>query len=169
MKRFIAGLVCLLVFSNAFSRTDSTLPPPYLRFPTVPPLKLLLTDSATVFTKEDLKKGKAVLVVIFNPDCDHCQHETEEIKKHIDEFKDAQIIMASMSPLSKIKAFAEQYDLASMPNIVVGQDTYFILAPFYNMHNMPFNAAYNKKGDLIEVFSGSVPVERLINALKQKK
>ncbi|MGZ8510661.1 MAG: hypothetical protein ACXWWA_09810, partial [Chitinophagaceae bacterium] len=62
MKKF--ALFVLAVSTTFFSRaqTDSLELAPYKRFPTVPPIKLLLTDSSSHFTKADLPKKKAVLL-----------------------------------------------------------------------------------------------------------
>ena len=36
------------------------------------------------------------MLMVFSPDCEHCQHETEEIIKNIDQFKKYQIVMATL-------------------------------------------------------------------------
>ena len=53
-------------------QTGSTAAPeaPYLRFPNVPPFKILKVDSSTYFTKDDLKKHKYTMVMFFSPTCD---------------------------------------------------------------------------------------------------
>ena len=94
---------------SARSQNDSVPPPPYLRFPTVPPFKLLEVDSSSYFAKKDLKKNEPVLIMLFNPDCDHCKHETEEIIKNIDHLKNVQIVMATMMPFDMMKSFYEKY------------------------------------------------------------
>ncbi len=104
------------------------------------------------------------MIMLFNPDCDHCQHETEELIKNMDDFKNIQIIMATMMSFDMMKAFEEKYELAKYKNIIVGQDQNFFLIPFYAVRNLPFLAFYNKKGNLISVLEGSVPIK---NALAQ--
>jgi thiol-disulfide isomerase/thioredoxin len=173
-------LLCIFVFFTlfTFSQTDSakksssynqqedvTLPP-YKRFPTVPPLKLLLLDSSSYLTKNDLKKNKPVLIIVFNPDCEHCKHETEEIIKNIDSLKNVQIIMATMMPFDLMKSFYEKYDLQRFQNITVGKDVQYTLPSFYQMHFMPYLAMYNKKGNLLATFEGSMKIEDLIYTFK---
>jgi len=53
MKAVITFLVFVQISMLAFSQQTD---PPYKRFPTAPPLKLLLTDSSTIFTDKELKK-----------------------------------------------------------------------------------------------------------------
>ena len=178
MKKVLVA--CVLIFATlvSFSQADSakkssshnqqedlTLPP-YKRFPTVPPLKLLLLDSTTYFTKEDLKKNKPVLIIVFNPDCEHCKHETEEIIKNIDSLKNIQIIMATMMSFDLMRSFYEKYDLKRFQNITVGKDVQYTLPSFYQMHFMPYLAMYDKKGNLLATFEGSMKIEDLIRTFK---
>jgi len=104
--------------------------------------------------------------MVFNPDCSHCQHETEEMIAHKDELKDVQIVMITMQPLWMMKDFISKYALADFPNVVVGKDIYYILPGFFDIRNLPYLAMYNKKGNLIGGFEGSLPIEKVIEILK---
>jgi thiol-disulfide isomerase/thioredoxin len=178
MKKIFLLFILISVTLFSFSQTDSakksssynqqenvTLPP-YKRFPTVPPLKLLLLDSTSYFTKNDLKKNKPVLIIVFNPDCEHCKHETEEIIKNIDSLKNIQIIMATMMPFDLMKSFYEKYELQRFQNITVGKDVQYTLPSFYQMHFMPYLAMYDKKGNLLDTFEGAMKIEDLIHTFK---
>jgi len=166
--------IALFSFSQSDSAKKSTSSaqqeeptlPPYKRFPTVPPLKLLLLDSTSYFTKNDLKKNKPVLIIVFNPDCEHCKHETEEIIKNIDSLKNIQIVMATIMSFDLMKSFDEKYELQRFQNIVVGKDVQYTLPSFYQMHFMPYLAMYNKKGNLLATFEGAMKMEDLIRTFK---
>lgn len=161
MKKGIFFIV--LMAGAAFLSTAQTEPdPPYRRFPTVPPLQLLLTDSATIFTDKELKKNQPVFVILFSPDCEHCQKETEELIDHIEEFKKIQIVMATTLPVYKMKEFYEKNQLSRFKNITVGQDKFFLLPTFFRISNLPFLAFYDKKGKLIDVFEGALPVKKVL-------
>ena len=149
-----------------FAQNGIDTTPPYKRFPTVPPFKILETDSVSLFTKTDLKKNKPVLIILFSPDCDHCKHETEEIIKHMDDLKKVQIIMATMMPFAAMKDFYIKYKLEEFKNIKVGQDFQYILPSFYRVHNLPYLAMYDKKGELLTTFEGTMKIEDLINVFK---
>lgn len=140
--------------------------PAYLRYPTVPALQLLLGDSTTKFTKDDLPKKKPLLLVMFSPDCDHCQHETEQIVANKNAFENIQIVMATTYPVSAMNAFAQTYGLDTMKNVVVGRDTYYLLPSFYEMHNFPYLALYDKKGKLIKTFEGSTGTDKVLESFK---
>lgn len=161
MKRMISTLLLLCTCFIIVAQENSPAPP-YKRFPTVAPFKLLLADSSTFYTKADLPKKKSVLMLLFSPDCEHCQHETEEIIKRIDDLKDVQIVMSTTQPLYKMKEFARNYGLQRFKNITIGQDVSHTLPPFYSIRFYPFLAFYNKKKELVSVFEGAMPIDRLI-------
>lgn len=100
------------------------------------------------------------MLMVFNPDCEHCQHQTEQLIKQIDKFRKAEIILATMMPYDSMMKFKEKYQLEEFENIIVGQDKYFFLPSFYNINNLPFLAFYDKKGKLISVFEGTMPIEK---------
>ena len=104
--------------------------------------------------------------MIFSPDCDHCQHHAEEMVKKRDEFKNIQIVMGSMQSISKIKEFYITYQLDKLDNLIIGQDREFILGTYYKMKSLPFLAFYDKKGMLIDVFEGTLPIEKVLDKFK---
>lgn len=166
MKKISLVLSILCISCVAFAQNGYDTVPPYKRFPMVPAFRLLETDSVTLFTKEELKKDKPVLVIVFNPECDHCKHETEEILKHIDDLKKVQIVMAAMGQYAPMKEFYTKYKMSEQSNIKVGQDFQYLLPNFYRIHNLPYLAMYDKKGKLINTFEGTMKIEDLINVFK---
>ena len=160
----------LFVFGtlSAFAQT-AAVEPPYKQYPTLPPLQLLMSDSTTKFTKNDLPKKKPVFFLLFSPECGHCQHTTEEILKYKDDFKDIEIVMATLNPLWQMNEFVEKYKLKEMPNMVVGKDYSYVLPSFYNIKNLPFMAFYNKKGDLISIYEGSLDISRVLTIFNENK
>ena len=141
----------------------------YLRFPTIPPFHLLKSDSATYITKDDIKKHHRTIVMFFSPDCDHCKHQTESILAAGDRFKDIEIVMATYQPFEEMKEFNEHYRIYEHPNIKLGRDEKFFLAPFYKIRNLPYLALYDKKGNLVTTFEGTQKIDTLLNAFDQKK
>lgn len=160
---FFTGILFCTI--SVFGQRDSLLPT-YQRFPTFPPVKLLLKDSTSIFSKEDLPKKTAVLLMVFNPECEHCQHETEELIKNMDSFKKIKIVMATMMPLQEMKAFIEKYNLSKYNNITVGQDIHYMLPSFYMIGSLPYLAMYDKQGKLLRTFEGTMKMEDLINVFK---
>jgi thiol-disulfide isomerase/thioredoxin len=166
MNKLIFTAVFILSSIACLAQKDSVLAPPYQRFPTVPPFKLLQVDSSSYFTKTDLKKKKPVLIILFDPACEHCQHETEEIIKNMNDFKKIEIVMATNASFEMLKDFYKKYDLGRYENIHPGLDVQTILAPFFMIHNLPYLAMYDKKGNLLTTFEGTMKIEKIIDIFK---
>lgn len=162
MKKWFLSVAALFLVLMAVAQNDTSYP--YKKFPTVPPFTLLQADS-TKFTKDQLKKGP-VLLMFFSPGCDHCQHQMEDIMKKIEEFKHTQLVLATYEKFEDMLEFIKYFELAKHDNIKIGRDEKFFLPPFYHMQSLPYLAAYNKKGDLVDTWQGNVPVDTLVKALQ---
>ena len=166
MKHWFLFFLVLCVSLTSFAQVDSTTPP-YKKFPTLPPIQLLLGDSTTKFTKENIPAKKPVLIMLFSPDCSHCQHEAEELTAYKEEMKNIQVVMITFHPLWQMNEFVEKYKLKALNNVVVGKDIYLVLPSFYSVHNLPFHALYDKKGNLVSVFEGSMEISKLLQTFRE--
>ena len=167
MKHLIAFCLSICCLSSLAQKDSIQLP--YKRFPTLPPLQILLGDSATKYTKDNIPKKKQVLVMLFSPECSHCQHTAEEMIKYKDELKDIHIVMVTMHPLWQMNAFMQDYKLTELKNVVAGKDIYYLLPPFYGISSLPYMAMYDKKGNLIMGFEGSMPIQKVLDTFKAHK
>jgi thioredoxin-related protein len=165
LKKYIfLLLITALVHKAGVSQTDTSLL--YLRFPIVPSFKLTNVADSSYFTKQDLKKKKATIIIMFSPDCEHCQAETKELTEHIGLFKKAQIIMASPLDFNYLRKFYDEYKIADYPTITMGRDPSYFLGTFFKVRSFPAIFVYNKKGNLVTSFTGSTPVEQIAAAIK---
>lgn len=142
--------------------------PAFLQLPEVPSFKLLLMDSATFTYKYQLKKNKPVVVIWFNPDCDHCQHETKRITDSMKLLKKVQFVFASYSKFEEMKKFYEDYGLNKFKNIIYGRDVQYQLPRFYEVKFTPFVAVYGSDWKLIRVFEGGTTVANLAGLLNNE-
>ena len=165
MKYFFTFFLSFIIGFTAVAQAQQA---PYLQYKTIPSVRLLLTDSTGWELKAKLDKKKPLMLVIFSPECDHCRHETEELKKNIEKFKNVQIVMAAMQPVHKIKEFVAEYGLDKYKNITVGRDYAYILPVYYDMKSLPFHAFYTRDRKLISGFEGTMSVAKMLAQLKSK-
>ena len=157
-------LILLLISYSITATAQESHQPTYLRFPTIPPFELLSVDSVTTITKADLKKNQPLMLMFFSPDCDHCQHQMQDLLKEMESFKKIQIVMATYQPFDMMKDFYKKYGLSTFSNIRIGRDTKYFLPPYYQMMNLPYLALYDKKGNLIRTFEGNQKVPVILKA-----
>jgi len=158
LKKLIPLALLLLFCATVFAQQDSTAPV-YERFPTIPQFTVFKAPDSTAFTRDNLEKRKPVVFMIFSPDCEHCQHETEMLLANINKFKDAQIVMVTYLPYNEMMAFYKTYKIASYPEITMARDTKFFFPVFFKIRNLPSLFVYDKKGDFKKAFEGSVKME----------
>jgi thioredoxin-related protein len=150
--------------ASAQDKTQDSIPI-YKRFPEVPPFTLRTVPDSMQFIKQDLKKNKATIIMIFSPDCEHCQRATRDLQAHAAEFKNVQIVMASPLDFNLIEKFYKEYNIAQYPNITMGRDGSYMLGSFYKITNFPSIFVYDKKGNFVEKFEGDVPFSKIAKVL----
>jgi thioredoxin-related protein len=77
--------------------------------------------------------------------------------------------MVSTYPLFRLTAFAETYGLSRMENVSIAKDPSYNLLSFYQVRSFPYLALYNKKGNLIRTFQGSVGFEKILAEFEAAK
>ena len=161
-------LMLALMVKLASAQTLPADSPAYKRFPNVPPFTILQVDS-TNLTKDQLKKHQPTIIMYFSPDCDHCKHQWADMEKRMKDLKKFQIVMVTYQPFEDMVAFYKEKNIASYSNIKLGRDTKFFLPPFYKIQSLPFQALYDKNGDLVTTFQGNVKIDKLLAAFKGRE
>ena len=166
MKNLLILFVGILISYSGFSQTSATKDTAvYLRFPAIPQFTVYKAPDSTVFSRENLQKRKSTVFIIFSPDCEHCQHETELLLQNIKKFKNTQILMITYLPYEEMIKFYKTYKIANYPQITMARDTKFFFPVFFKVRNLPSIFVYDKKGDLKKSFEGSVKIEDIIQEL----
>lgn len=132
----------------------------------LPPFKMYRSDK-TVFSAAELPKTKPIVLIYFDPDCEHCQKLMKELFLKIDAFKKAEIIMVTFKPVEEVAEFEKKNNTQKYHNIIVGTEGLgFYLRNYYGLMTMPFTALYDKKGNLNYSYRKDTQVDDLINRLK---
>jgi thiol-disulfide isomerase/thioredoxin len=157
-KAFLTpGLVCFsaMVFFSLAAFSQS-----------LPPFKMYRSDKR-IFSAAELPKTKPVVLIYFDPDCDHCQKLMKELFQKIDAFKKAEIVMVTYKPVEELAAFEKMHNIQKYSNIIVGTEGMgFYLRNYYGLMTMPFTALYDKKGNLNYSYRKETSVDDLANRLK---
>jgi thiol-disulfide isomerase/thioredoxin len=164
LKKLIPLALLLVFCATVFAQVDSTAPV-YERFPTIPQFTVFKAPDSTAFSRNNLEKRKPVVFMIFSPDCEHCQHETEMLLADIKKFKDAQIVMVTYLPYNEMMAFYRTYKISSYPEITMARDTKFFFPVFFKIANLPSIFVYDKKGNFKKKFEGSINPDLIVAEL----
>jgi peroxiredoxin len=122
----------------------------------LPPLEIQLNDGSKVSVKD--LPGKVALIMFF-PDCDHCQREAAQIQKNITGFKDYTLYFISSAPFEDINHFASTYQLNNYKNVVFARAEAKNVIETFGPIETPSIYLYDKNGVLIETFAGEIAIE----------
>ena len=139
---------------------------PFLKDKNIPKFTLNLTTGKS-FNSTQIPKSKYTCIIIFSPDCSHCQDEATELTKNADKFKSVFFIWNSYKEMADIKAFATKYGLDKQSNVVIGKDPEFSIPVFFRPRMTPFVALY-EKGQFLKVFEQGVKVPELLKIIGGK-
>jgi thiol-disulfide isomerase/thioredoxin len=164
MKKIIIFITSLFLTATTFSQYDTT--PPYLKTKVVPDFVLLSIDSAA-FTQSVLAPNKNTIIMLFNPDCGHCQEQLELLLTIPEVLKTTTLILATTEPLKKIKKFYDKYQLKKHSWVYIGKDTKYFFGSYYKPRTIPVLAFYNKQKQFVYFNQGNVKKKEIIKALKK--
>lgn len=169
MKKLLFIFSFLLISWTVFSQTNpsNNNTPAYMSNPNIPDFSLYKAPDSTAFTNEDLHKRKPTLIMIFSPECGHCQHTTTVLIQNIEHFKNAQILMTTWLPYSEMVKFYRDYKIANYPQITMGWDKKDFFLPYYRVQSYPDLLVYNKKGKFVKSFSGEINMKDVWEAMEE--
>lgn len=135
----------------------------------IPPFSML-QGNGKVFKAQNLPLGKPVIIIYFDPDCDHCEKTTKELLAKMNEFKKASIAMVTYLPVDKVLEFEKKYALKKYANIYVGTEgSTSFLRNYYRLTSMPYLTLYTKDGDFVKEYRTYGPLTDLSNQLNNLK
>lgn len=157
--RFRALLFIGILVAVRASAQDN--PPGYKLSPDFPQFELQRADNS-VFRSEKIRKNIPTAIIFFSPTCEHCQHQIEWMLKRSKDLRKYQFVMATYQPLEELDAFNKKYHLSRYPNIITGRDSNYFFPPFYQIHNFPYLAFYDRHGKLLSTNEGNMTVDNMI-------
>jgi thiol-disulfide isomerase/thioredoxin len=159
-------IVSLLASTTLMAQGNIDPNAPFLKDKNIPKFTLNLTTGKS-FSYTQIPKTKYTCIIIFSPDCSHCQEEAAELTKNADKFKSVFFIWNSYKEMADIKAFAIKYGLDKQSNVIVGRDPEFSIPVFFRPRMTPFVALY-ANGQLLKVYEQGVKVPELLKIIGGK-
>jgi peroxiredoxin len=150
MKRITVILMVVLAYTSAWGQTAQS---------DLPVLPMEMTDGTKISSKD--LEGKVALILFF-PDCDHCQREAAQIQKNIAGFKDYTLYFITSAGFDEIRHFASTYQLQNYKNVKFARAEAKDVIKAFGPVETPSIFLYDKDGKLIETFTGEIAVEVIL-------
>jgi peroxiredoxin len=132
----------------------------------MPDFQFLDTENATV-TKKEIPKGKALLLIYFRSDCDHCVHTAMQLKATVSKYP-ARIWMVSGEAISVLQNFESMQGLYDFDNLKVLQDNKHQMHKYYDFVKLPFIVLYSPSGKLLKTFE-ALPSAEIVRKILNSK
>jgi len=150
-------LIGLLIGLGACSRTEKKEP----GVNDLPAVTVTLLNG----TRVNLKALQGnVMLVLFFPDCDHCQRESIAIQQHLEKFKNYTLYFLSTAPATEIETFSREYKLNEYDNVRFGETTVQGVLDNFGAVATPSVYLYSD-GKRMKVFNGETAIEEILKSL----
>jgi len=128
----------------------------------LPFMSATLLDGQTV----DLRQlpGNTIIILFF-PDCDHCQREATAIQEKLTSFKKYELYFLSSNGDKEILRFSKDYKLNDLPNVKFGRVDGGKVYQTFGAIPTPSVYIYSSERKLIKQFNGETNVEEIIKFL----
>ena len=151
-KRLLLPALILFIFSGCEKKNTPN------EFPDMP---IRFTSGGEMNLKEI--DANAVLV-LYQPDCDHCQREAREIKSHMDSFRQYGVFFITNYQFNQINAFARIQQLDQESNVFFAQTDVNHILDHFGPIETPSVFIY-REGKKVAQFIGETPIDQIIEAL----
>lgn len=116
----------------------------------------------TVFTEKDIDTSGSFFLMMFNPTCGHCEDATRMLEKHLDLFRDKQILLLSAAGMM---LYMDYFDATTKvyqyPKIEIGVDSSNFIEKTFIYNSLPQINIYDKERKLLKIFTGDVSIDSL--------
>lgn len=113
------------------------------------------------FTDKSLNVDSRLMIVYFNPMCEVCQEETEEIIQNIDYFKGIQIVMISPNTREEIVQFSKDFNLDKYSQIIMLHDPEDLFYKQFSATGYPALYLYDQDKNVIAHFNTKAEMEEI--------
>ncbi len=93
---------------------------------------------------KNLPQHEAYIIFLFNPGCEVCHKEAENVSANIDQFRNYCILYLSPDSLNRIKSFVYKYHLHENENVFYGQMNIDTIGVKFGKSRVPFTYVYGK-------------------------
>lgn len=118
----------------------------------------------------DLAPGQPVMIIYFDPDCEHCVTFINDLLKNSGAFSNTEVVLITYVPLRRLKNYILESGLNNHPQFKTGTEgTKFTVRYHYDVIQFPFVALHDRNGRMFASFESEVPgATELAGMLKGK-
>ena len=120
------------------------------------------------FSPRNLPLGEPVIVLYFDPDCDHCQMQSKWITEQKELFKGISLVFVSWAEMDDLKAFPGKHLPGITGNVFITKDDQYKIDEYFGYSEVLSIYVYNSKWVRTASFKGETKPEILVKFAKQQ-
>jgi len=114
-----------------------------------------------LFSNRNLNKSRMLIFNHFSPTCEHCQYMAKSFVANKEQLKDAAILMVTIADSTSVAKFSDEYQLATMPNIILLRDTKYQFEKTFGTSVVPSFFIY-QNNKLVKKIIGETKIDNLL-------
>ena len=116
---------------------------------------------------QDISKGKALMLVYFRSDCDHCTHTAQQLKTEAAKYP-LTIWMVSAETQPALRTFEDMMGLYDIGNLSIMQDYSQSMHKWFEFSALPYIVLFDKNKKQLKTFAELPSVATIKKILAQK-
>jgi thiol-disulfide isomerase/thioredoxin len=155
LKTRISALTAALLFAGALQAQTQI---PYFAFKDL---------NGKTFTRDMLRQDLPVMIMLFDPFCDHCDQQAQWIAQAASKFQNVQLVFVTIeTDKQHIEAYRKRnFGTARLPYLYLLQDTELKFDVFFGYTDDSLNIYLYKPGQKGKYFGQEQPAEVLLKYL----
>ena len=127
----------------------------------LPSLRIYRRDGAYL-SEQDFKKNIPLIIMLFNPTCEHCEEQTKLFEKNIDLFKNTNLVLLAAPGMEPyLSYFVNNTGANDFPALQIGVDSGGYIRKTFRYESLPQINVYDENRKLMKVFTGITPIDSL--------
>jgi len=128
---------------------------------TLPPLNFYRRDGISL-TEKDLNANAPLIIMLFNPTCEHCEQQAKIFQQHLSWFKDTELLLMAAEHMGPyLGYFVSNTGSDKYPSLQIGLDSSNFIKNTFRYESLPQINVYDKQRKLVKVFTGITPIDSL--------
>jgi hypothetical protein len=127
----------------------------------LPAMRMNTLEGKTI-TDKDLENDANLLIMLFNPTCDHCQDQAVILKNNLALVNKSKILFLAAKGMGPyLSFFTSTTKIDSFSRLQIAVDSAEYIDKVFNYTSLPQMNIYDKERKLIKVFNGTKPIDSL--------
>lgn len=127
----------------------------------LPPVRYYRRDGVYI-TNADLNNDAPLIIMLFNPTCEHCEEQARLFQQHLSSFKETKLLLMAAPAMGPyLGYFVKNTQSDKYPSLQIGLDSSDYIQNTFRYETLPQINVYDAQHTLVRVFNGSTPIDSL--------